>query len=326
MFFSKVDPKKATEKIEHALAQLDAVFEEQGIQYPDYKVRAKAVKYLCSVKDEYFTKKHYRQIFTYLQRSPAYLSAEFLEDEFGFDFEAMGVDFEVDYRGGYTFVDDKWLPKALVKERRNFERLRNFYVLEATENPKVRKKISKVSLPGMYFDDSGLYDMRFEEAALYGFIYTQSEMDGVSFYDCNLQNAHFEKCDFHGVRFIDCRLDNAKFIDCTFEHSNLKSSQFRGAEFTRCSFSEVDLFQWDIGDADLSSCDFDRCFISFSDLRKQKGLAQESLNKCLGDDEVLLPEYLLRPDFWPGKAGYATWTEWLNSGDIQEGTGTINYE
>lgn len=119
--------KNKENKIEKALEQLTSTIIINTIEYPDATTRKKGAKYICSLNKEDLTLPILKRILKYLKESTVFYSADLLEDDYGLDFDLMKANLSIDYKGGYTFVEDKWLPKYLVKERVNYKKILFFY-------------------------------------------------------------------------------------------------------------------------------------------------------------------------------------------------------
>lgn len=314
------------EKISKYLKDLTASFIKDGISYPDVSKRKKAISFISGLDEKHLDKKIYKKIIAALQDSPAFLSADYYEDDFYIDFASLGADFKIDYTGGYTFVDDPWLPKEIVKERTNFYNLLNFYLAEIYRNEALKGKIENINLPLMEFINGGMYDLSFNSSVLFRTIFEDTDLGDLNFYKSNLEQCVFNKCQIDDVCFTSVALNNAKFTDCEFTNCSISACNLKDVTFTNCRFEESRLYSLDPESIDFSTCTFNKCYFASSDFRLYKGLKQEDMNNCIGNGKIFLPEGINRPAFWPQKADLGTWREWLDSGDIVEGKGSLTYE
>ncbi|WP_025744011.1 pentapeptide repeat-containing protein [Aquimarina pacifica] len=319
----KREKNYSEEELTLAIDNLNATKNIDGYTFPDTEIRAKSVKIICSANYSLFSKKMLKNICSYIKSSPAYISADLIEDEFGIEFDQMNTDFEVNYKGKYTFVPNKWLPKVLVQERNLFGKIIGFFLQKAPPFKK-KTKIKNINIPMMNFSKGKMNRLELDNVVLYTSKFQKMELETIMFYESDLSGAKFSKCSLSSVRFIDTSLDDVEFIDCDFDQSEVQNVE--NTTFKDCVFYETNFFHCKGEFIGIETCDFEGCWFSFCDLGKVTNLTQEQLNSCLGDDNVVLPKHLKKPDFWPKKADVYTWDTWLESGEINESNATLAYE
>ena len=94
--------------------------------------------------------------------------------------------------------------------------------------------------------------------------------------------------DLRGRHLVGANLDEANLSEANLSGANLRGASLRGASLRGAR----------LRGADLSGADLNRADLSGADLRWAFGLAQEQVDKTLGDEDTKLPEGLMRPDHW----------------------------
>ncbi len=297
-----------------------------GYSYPDAIEINKAVENIIKTKKRKFSKENYMDIYKYLQTSDAFLSADYMEDIYDFDFKDKKVDFTVDYKGNYTFVEDKWLPHiSLLEERKSYRKLLNFYI--TSKNKKLDKKYENIKVQKMHFDQKKLIKMEYTNSVLYGSVFEKCELDSIWFYKTNLEHFSCNECYMGYTKFVNINLCHSMFKECNFDNCDFSENDMDNVKFSNCFFNETSFFQLkNLDKVDFLSCNFEKCYLSFIDLTNAKNLTQEQLNTFLGDDEVLLPKHLKRPDFWPKQADMTTWYHWMETNEVIESKASVDYE
>ena len=298
----------------------------EDIEYPNNGVRISAIEQICAADTALFSPICCKKILRYMRGSPAYWSADFIEDEFEIDFDSLNAGFEVDYKGGYTFVEDKWLPLEIVNERRYYEKLINFYVSMATREESIFKKFQYVAFPTLRFIDSDFVDFDFRNCVFYKSQYFNTLFEESVYYKVDCRQNVFTNCEFAYVQFIQTKLTDSVFRKCLFTGGQFSQSNLSGSKFEDCEFGELSFFKCDFEDIDLSSNTFEGCLFAHCDLSGQKKLKQKTLNACFGDDTVILPKHLVKPDFWPQQADIGTWDHWLETGEVEESSASVTYK
>jgi len=268
----------------------------------------------------------FKSIALYLKASPAFQSADYLEDYFDLDFESANPPLDIDYTGNYTFVPDDMLPVSFADERTCLLRLARFYFEHAGTIPRLKPNLEGAALPMLELSSVNVKEARLSESIFMGGVFNDCNFESVAMHDANLNDCTFTGCRFDRVNFSECHLEGASYKDCTFEGVSLRDTCFDNVTFQNCRFIEVELCAVDFGAADMGSCTFDKCWISHARMSQVTGLAQKQLDTFFGADSTILPTHLKRPHFWPGKSDITTWRRWIKTGDVIESTASMEYE
>lgn len=315
------------EKIAAAATYLDTQSKkEEGTLPTDTNSLEACVRMISDVEIESGDAGLFTSIASYLKASPAFQSADYLEDYFDLDFEAADPLFEVDYTGHYTFVPNQMLPEVFAAERPCLLRLARFYFEHAGTLPRLKPTLEGVALPMLELSSVHVKEFRLSESVFMGGVFNDCNFESVAMHDATLNNCTFTGCRFDRVNFSQCDLDGARYTSCTFEGVSLRDTCFDNVTFQNCRFIEVELCAVDFGAADLGSCTFEKCWVSHARMSQVTGLAQKQLDTFFGGDTTILPTHLKRPHVWPGKSDITTWRRWIKTGEVLESTASIEYE
>ncbi|VFQ44775.1 pentapeptide repeat-containing protein [Desulfoluna butyratoxydans] len=281
------------EKVADAATYLNSLSKrEAGIAIDDIKILEACVRMVISCDVELIETSLFEVIGTYLKTSPAFQSADYLEDYFDLDFENENPSFVVDYTGNYTFVPDSMLPAQLAAERTYALMLARYFFQHVYAKTSARQNLESVALPGLDLDSATIHETRMAGSVYMGADFTDCHFQSVGMGRSNLKKCTFTGCHFDNVGLNECELEGATFDRCIFHGASLRAVAFGKASFTHCQFVETELCFIDFGASDLSCCTFDKCWISHAGMGQVSGLAQKQLDSFFGDDSTRLPAHL----------------------------------
>ncbi|SCY26749.1 pentapeptide repeat-containing protein [Desulfoluna spongiiphila] len=263
---------------------------------------------------------------TYLKTSPAFQSADYLEDYFDLDFESADPAFQVDYTGCYTFVPVSMLPDALAGERHCAFTLARFYFEHVYTKTFLRPNLKGICLPELKLSSVTFNESRMTGSVFCGAVFSDCHFDSVRLNESTLTDCTFTGCRFDNVDLSDCPMGGATYNSCTFTGGSFRDTCLEGVTFTDCRFVATEMCGTDFGATDLGGCLFDTCWVSYARMDRVQGLTQHRLDTFFGDDSTIVPTQLKRPSFWPRQGDITTWKRWIDTGEVIESTASVSYE
>jgi uncharacterized protein YjbI with pentapeptide repeats len=105
--------------------------------------------------------------------------------------------------------------------------------------------------------------------------------------------------DLAGALLAGARLEKANLAGAEFTGANLSDAILDRANLTGAGLSDTDLSGTSLQGADLSDAALSGARLYRASLNEAVGLTQMQLEATYGDNHILLPKGLRRPDIWP---------------------------